>query len=156
MRMPIVHLVFSGTWCCDAQPHDDFAVRLVGAGKRASRLQHSSSVAALVSWAVMLDVCNAFGSLSLSLGCRPLLGRVSTSLHPLRCVSCQAHVREMGSCIGSSVHSSRLIYASEHFMVIAPFAASQYRVSIVPKTHSPSWLEACVWPRVSLRIFMEQ
>lgn len=71
------------------------------------------------------------------------LERAWNHYHKLgECAVCKAHVREMGSCIGSSVHSSRLIYASEHFMVIAPFAASQYRVSIVPKTHSPSWLEA--------------
>lgn len=53
------------------------------------------------------------------------------------CAVCQAHIRETS---GSGVHSARLVHESKHFIVVVPFASNQYRVSLVPKNHSPSWL----------------
>jgi len=60
-----------------------------------------------------------------------------------KCAVCQAHITELRNTsenVSASIHSSRLIYESKHFVVVVPFAASQYRLSVVPLEHSPSWL----------------
>lgn len=53
------------------------------------------------------------------------------------CAVCQAHLVEP---LSSGAHSSRLVHETKSFVVSVPFASNQYRVSIVPKKHSHTWL----------------
>jgi UDPglucose--hexose-1-phosphate uridylyltransferase len=56
-----------------------------------------------------------------------------------KCSVCNCLVNEP---LGKGAASSRLIHASEHFVAVVPFASRQYRVSIVPRVHGHSWLDA--------------
>lgn len=53
------------------------------------------------------------------------------------CAVCQAHLVEP---LGSGAHSSRLVHETKNFVTSVPFASNQFRVSIVPKKHSHTWL----------------
>jgi len=59
-----------------------------------------------------------------------------------QCAVCQAHLQE--TSIEGGTASSRLVYETEHFLVVVPFASNQYRVTIVPRVHNPSWLTISV------------
>mmetsp|Transcript_79583 Transcript_79583/g.251490 ORF Transcript_79583/g.251490 Transcript_79583/m.251490 type:complete len:925 (+) Transcript_79583:97-2871(+) len=55
-----------------------------------------------------------------------------------KCSVCHCYVEEPLREDGHAC--SRLVHQSKHFMVVVPFAANQYRVTIVPKEHHHSWL----------------
>lgn len=53
-----------------------------------------------------------------------------------RCSVCYCHV----ACIGESSCAQRVVHVTEHFIAVVPYASMPFRVSIVPKRHSASWL----------------
>lgn len=42
--------------------------------------------------------------------------------------------------LGQGTASCRMLHESKHFVAVMPFASNQYRVTIAPKVHAPSWL----------------
>jgi len=55
-----------------------------------------------------------------------------------RCLKCDVQRDELLS--GGRGHP-RLVHQSEHFLVVVPFSARSYHVSIVPLAHRHSWLD---------------
>lgn len=69
-----------------------------------------------------------------------------------KCSVCHCNRDEV---LGDGIAKCRKVYESEHFIAMMPFASNQYRVSIVPKMHSPSWL-SCTEEQVEDLAFMLQ
>jgi len=54
------------------------------------------------------------------------------------CAACRCYSQDILAMQGTAW--SRLVYESPNFLVVTPFSAQQYRLTILPKAHGPSWL----------------
>lgn len=56
------------------------------------------------------------------------------------CSVCQCKIKEILD--EKSPAHSRHVHGTEHFLCVVPYSAGQYRVSLVPRRHHHSWLDA--------------